>query len=135
LVPLRYSTETGGNTPTEFTIDPAKLWTAFAADLPAEQTAVMAATQRRVSELAFSEPSGIPAWKSLPSWTVVASNDKAAGTDLIRAMAERAGADITEVERIARNHDLAAPSCHRSDRGRHRRGLLNHGNVDTSITD
>ena len=98
LVPLRYPAETGSNTPTEFTIDPAKLRDAFAADLPAEQTAVMAATQRPVSELAFSEPSGIPAWKSLPSWTVVASDDKAAGTDLIRAMAERAGADITEVD-------------------------------------
>jgi hypothetical protein len=38
----------------------------FAADLPAQQAAVMAATQRPVSELAFSEPSGPPAWKSLP---------------------------------------------------------------------
>jgi hypothetical protein len=57
----------------------------------------MAATQRPVSELAFSEPSGIPAWKTLPSWTVVATGDKAAGADVIRSMAERAGADITEV--------------------------------------
>ena len=64
----------------------------------AEQTAVMAATQRPVAELAFSEPSGTPAWKSLPSWAVVATGDKAAGTDLIRSMAERAGATITEVE-------------------------------------
>ena len=40
---------------------------------------VMAATQRPVAESAFSEPSGPPAWKSLPSWTVVATGDKAAG--------------------------------------------------------
>ena len=58
----------------------------------------MAATQRPVAELAFSEPSGPPAWKSLPAWTVVATGDKAAGTDLVRSMAERAGATITEVE-------------------------------------
>ena len=58
----------------------------------------MAATQRPVSELAFPEPSGPPAWKSLPGWTVLATADKAAGTDVIRSMAERAGATITEVD-------------------------------------
>ena len=58
----------------------------------------MAATQRPVSELAFSEPNGEPAWKKLPSWAVVASGDKAAGADVVRSMAKRAGAKITEVE-------------------------------------
>jgi hypothetical protein len=58
----------------------------------------MAATQRPVAELAFSEPSGPPAWKRLPSWTVVATGDRAAGADVIRSMARRAGATITEVE-------------------------------------
>jgi surfactin synthase thioesterase subunit len=48
--------------------------------------------------LAFTDPSGTPAWKSLPSWAVVATSDRAAGTDLVRAHAERAGADITEVD-------------------------------------
>lgn len=71
---------------------------AFAADLPADQTAVMAAAQRPISELAFSEPNGEPAWKGLPSWAVVSSGDKAAGADVVRSMAERAGATITEVE-------------------------------------
>ena len=51
-----------------------------------------------VAELAFAEPNGPPAWKTLPSWAVVATGDKAAGTDVIRSMAERAGATITEVE-------------------------------------
>ena len=50
----------------EFAIDPAKFHDVFAADLPTQQAAVMAATQRPVAELAFSEPSGPPAWKSLP---------------------------------------------------------------------
>jgi pimeloyl-ACP methyl ester carboxylesterase len=98
LVPLQYPTGQGSETAVEFAIDPAKLQDAFAADLPAEQTAVAAATQRPVAELAFSEPNGKPAWKSLPSWTVVATGDKAAGTDVVRSMAERAGATITEVE-------------------------------------
>jgi pimeloyl-ACP methyl ester carboxylesterase len=82
----------------EFTIDPAGFHDAFAADLPEEQAAVLAATQRPVAESAFSEPSGTPAWKSLPSWAVIATSDKAAGTDVTRAMAERAGATITEVD-------------------------------------
>ena len=68
------------------------------ADVPAEQAAVLAAIQRPVAELAFSEPNGRPAWKSLPSWAVVATKDKAAGTDIVRSMAERARATITEVE-------------------------------------
>ena len=55
-------------------------------------------TQRPVAELAFSEPSGRPAWKTLPSWAAVATGDKAAGSDLVRSMAARAGATVTEVE-------------------------------------
>jgi len=98
LVTLKYPAPGGGDPLVEFAIDPSKLQDAFAADLSAEQTAVMAANQRPVSELAFSEPTGPPAWKKLPSWAVVATGDKAAGADVIRAEAERAGAKITEVE-------------------------------------
>jgi pimeloyl-ACP methyl ester carboxylesterase len=98
LVPLHYPSPNGGEPGVEFAIDPEKFHDAFAADLPPDQTAVMAATQRPVAELAFSEETGPPAWKDLPSWTVLATGDKAAGTDLIRSMAERAGATITEVE-------------------------------------
>jgi pimeloyl-ACP methyl ester carboxylesterase len=98
LVELQYPTGQGAETAVEFAIDPEQFHDAFAADLPAEQTAVMAATQRPVAELAFSEPSGEPAWKSLPSWAVVATGDKAAGTDLVRSMAQRANAGIVELE-------------------------------------
>jgi pimeloyl-ACP methyl ester carboxylesterase len=97
-VPLQYPTGEGQETAVEFAIDPEKFHDAFAADLPEKQSAVMAATQRPVSELAFSEPNGQPAWKNLPSWAVVATGDKAAGTDIVRSMAKRAGAMITEVE-------------------------------------
>jgi pimeloyl-ACP methyl ester carboxylesterase len=98
LVPLRYPTGHDGETAAEFVIDPAGFHDAFAADLPPERTAVMAVTQRPVSELAFSEASGTPAWRSLPSWTVLATPDLAAGSDLVRSMAERAGATIIEAE-------------------------------------
>jgi pimeloyl-ACP methyl ester carboxylesterase len=98
LVPLQYPTGKGSETATEFVINPDGFHDAFAGDLPPKQTAVMAATQRPAAELAFTEPSGPPAWKNVPSWTVVATGDKAAGADVIRSMAVRAGAQITEVE-------------------------------------
>jgi pimeloyl-ACP methyl ester carboxylesterase len=97
LVPHQYPTA-NGDTATEFAIDPAKLRDVFAADVPPEQTALMAATQRPIAEAAFSEPSGAPAWKRLPSWAVVATGDKAAGTDVVRSQAQRAGAAITDVD-------------------------------------
>jgi pimeloyl-ACP methyl ester carboxylesterase len=98
LVPLQYPTGNGDEKATEFAINPELFQEAFAADLPAEQAALMAATQRPVAESAFSEANGPPAWKNLPSWAVVATGDKAAGADITRSMAERAGADIVEVE-------------------------------------
>ena len=98
LVPLRYPTGQGAETAMEFAINPAHFHDAFAADLPVAQTALMAATQRPIAELAFSEPTGVPAWKTLPAWAVVATGDKAAGSDVVRSMAQRAGATISEVE-------------------------------------
>jgi pimeloyl-ACP methyl ester carboxylesterase len=97
-VQREYPTGPGGETAPEFLVDPARFREVFAADLPAEQAAVMAATQRPVAAAAFSDVSGPPAWKSLPSWAVVATADKAAGSDVVRSMAQRAGADIVEVE-------------------------------------
>ncbi len=97
LVPLQYPTADGGSA-TEFVIDPSKAREAFAGDLSDEQAAVIAAVQRPVADAAFSEPNGPPAWKRLPSWAVVATGDKAAGTDVVRSMAERAGATITEAD-------------------------------------
>jgi pimeloyl-ACP methyl ester carboxylesterase len=97
LVSLHYPV-IGGEPAVEFAIDPAKFRDAFAADLPPEQTALMAATQRPIAELAFSERSGPPAWKRLPSWAVVATGDKAAGADVVRSMAQRAGATLTEID-------------------------------------
>jgi pimeloyl-ACP methyl ester carboxylesterase len=98
LVPLHYPTGQGAETAMEFAIDPARVHEVFAADLPEDQATLIGVTQRPVSELAFSEPNGRPAWRTLPSWAVVATGDKAAGTDLVLSMARRAGATITEVE-------------------------------------
>ena len=96
LVPHQYPTASGPGT--EFFIDPGKARDAFAGDLTDAQAALIAVIQRPVADLAFGEPSGPPAWKKLPSWAVVATSDRAAGTDVVRAHAERAGAQITAVD-------------------------------------
>jgi pimeloyl-ACP methyl ester carboxylesterase len=98
LVERQYPAGAAGETVAEFSIDPEKFHSVFAADLTEEQAADMAATQRPVSSLGFVEPNGAPAWKTLPSWAVVSTGDKAAGADVVRSMAQRAGAEITEAE-------------------------------------
>ena len=70
----------------------------FASDLPEAQSGVFGASQRPAAAAAFDEKNGPPAWKSLPSWAVVATGDKAAGADVIRRMAQRARAEIVELE-------------------------------------
>jgi pimeloyl-ACP methyl ester carboxylesterase len=97
LVQLHYPAA-NGELGVEFAVDPARFHEIVAADLPAEEAAVLAAIQRPVAEFAFSDPAGPAAWKSLPSWAVVGTGDKAAGTDVTRSMAQRAGATITEVD-------------------------------------
>jgi len=98
LVQRLYPAGKNGETAPEFVVDPAKFHDAFASDVPEKQSAVMAATQRPVAAGAFSEASGPPAWKTIPSWAVVAVGDKAAGTDVIRSMAKRAGAKTVELK-------------------------------------
>src|ERR687893_2241447 len=96
---LQWSYPTGDSgTETEFAIDPDRFHDAFAADVSEEQARVMAATQRPISALGFGEPTSAPAWKSLPSWAVIPTGDRAAGSDVLRTRAARAGATVTEAE-------------------------------------
>ena len=97
-VQYQYPAGPNGETAVEFAVSPALLREVFAADLPEQQAALLAATQRPIAAAAFSDVTGPPAWRKLPSWAVVATGDKAAGADLVRSMAQRAHADITEIE-------------------------------------
>lgn len=87
-----------GTTAVELLVDPARFPAVFGGDLPPEQAALLAATQRPIAASAFGEAAGPPAWRARPSWAVVATGDKAAGTDVTLSMARRAGATITEVD-------------------------------------
>ena len=57
----------------------------------------MQATQRPFSVAAFAEPSGDPAWKTVPSWYLVATNDHAIPPATQRFMADRAGSVVSQV--------------------------------------
>ncbi|MGN6173138.1 MAG: alpha/beta fold hydrolase [Streptosporangiaceae bacterium] len=96
--PSNYPVGTGPETAVELSIDPASFHDAFASDLPEKDAAVLCAAQRPVAAASFDETNGPPAWKKLPSWAVVATGDKAAGSDVVRSMAQRAKAQIAEVE-------------------------------------
>jgi len=78
-------------------ITPSAFHSVFCADLPATTAAVMAANQRPINAAALGEPSGEPAWKTIPSWYLVASNDQAIPPATERFMAKRAGATTVEI--------------------------------------
>jgi pimeloyl-ACP methyl ester carboxylesterase len=65
--------------------------------LPADEAQVMAADQAPLATIALTQPSGVPAWKTIPSWAVVGTADHAIPPALQLAMAENAHARITEV--------------------------------------
>ena len=79
----------------------------FAADVATEKTLLMGATQRPARDVALNESSvGVPAWKSVPSWFVLAELDQNIPIALQRFMAERAQArEVVEVE--GASHALA----------------------------
>ncbi|GAB57464.1 alpha/beta fold hydrolase [Rheinheimera nanhaiensis] len=70
----------------------------FAADVPAAEAVLMAATQRPVTELALTEAAGQPAWHTVPSWAIYGTADKNIPAVAMKFMAQRAKAKkIVEV--------------------------------------
>ena len=108
LVQYTYPAGPGGQTSVEFAINPAQFREAFAADLPEQTTALIGATQRPIAAAAFSDASGPPAWRKLPSWAVVATGDKAAGADVVRSHGPAGGRRHRRGRGLARDHDLSA---------------------------
>jgi pimeloyl-ACP methyl ester carboxylesterase len=69
----------------------------FANGVDPEEAALLAATQRPAAPAQFSEPSGPPAWKTIPSWSLVGTQDHVIPLALQEEMDSRAGAHITMV--------------------------------------
>jgi pimeloyl-ACP methyl ester carboxylesterase len=77
-------------------LDKAKFHQAFAADLDAEQSAFMAASQAPLSIASFTAAITTPAWKSKKSWALIPTGDEMIGQAGETFMAKRAGATIAE---------------------------------------
>ncbi len=80
-------------------ISQARYHEQFCADLPAEEAALMAVTQRPITESALGEPSGgVPLWANVPSWFIFGDQDRNIPVGAHRIMAERARArDVVEI--------------------------------------
>ena len=63
--------------------------------LPAREAAVLAATQRPLTSIALAQKSGVPAWKTIPSWAVIGTADHAIPPAELLTMARHAHAHIT----------------------------------------
>ncbi|MEV5172272.1 alpha/beta hydrolase [Streptomyces flaveolus] len=88
----------GGEPAVEVTIAEDAFPSVFAADVPAEVTKVLAAAQRPLAAAAFEETASAAAWKTKPSWALVAGADNAINPEVERFGAKRAGATIVEIE-------------------------------------
>ncbi|MFD9509301.1 alpha/beta fold hydrolase [Streptomyces mirabilis] len=88
----------GGDPAVEVTIVPEAFPSVFAADVPADVTKVLAVAQRPLAAGAFTETATAAAWKTKPSWALVAAADQAINPEVERFGAKRAGATILEVE-------------------------------------
>jgi pimeloyl-ACP methyl ester carboxylesterase len=92
----------------ELYVKPAVFEQAFANGLPAKEGAVLAATQSPAVYSALTAPSGTPAWKTIPSWYVLGTIDKAIPPAIQLFMAQRIHAHITRV-RAGHLSMVAAP--------------------------
>jgi len=85
----------GGN---EFTLALDGFHESFCADIPADDAAFYAISQRPLAGVALTEAAPTPAWRSRPVWAVLPSADRCIDPGVHRFSYERMGAQITEVE-------------------------------------
>ncbi|ROQ60127.1 pimeloyl-ACP methyl ester carboxylesterase [Streptomyces sp. 840.1] len=90
-------TQPGGVEVVDLYIDRSKFPQQFAADVPEGTAAVMAATQRPVADAALAEGASAPAWRNVPSWVLVATEDRNIPARAQTFMAERARATVVNV--------------------------------------
>jgi pimeloyl-ACP methyl ester carboxylesterase len=88
----------------QFVDDKGFIWLAeedftnhFAADVDPTRSKVMFAVQQPLASSAFADVMGVPAWKSLPSWFLIATEDEAIPPEVERMFAQRMGATVVEV--------------------------------------
>ena len=89
--------------------DPAQFREYFAADLPAEQSAFEARSQVLIADANFKAVITTPAWRSKPSWMLVAGKDRTISPDLERWYAARAKSHKVEVSGASHSVYVSRP--------------------------
>jgi pimeloyl-ACP methyl ester carboxylesterase len=102
-----------GDGTTDLSIAPARFHEQFCADVPAPRSALMAVTQRPVTQEALFEPSGErPLWRDLPSWFLFGELDRNIPCKLEHFMADRARAHrVTEIPGASHAVPVAHPGA------------------------
>jgi pimeloyl-ACP methyl ester carboxylesterase len=88
----------GGGTGEDLYIKKDEFQKVFAADVPEDVADLMAATQRPITAAALEEPATKAAWKTIPSWNMVTTEDLAIPAESMRYMGERAKSRTVEVD-------------------------------------
>jgi pimeloyl-ACP methyl ester carboxylesterase len=83
---------------TDWYVKPAVFPSLLANDLPKAEANILSATQRPIASNALTEKSSTPAWKTIPSWDVIGTEDHVLPPALQASMAKRAGAHVTKVK-------------------------------------
>ncbi|MCL7376902.1 alpha/beta fold hydrolase [Streptomyces sp. 35G-GA-8] len=99
----------GGAPAVEVSITTEAFPRVFAADVPEATAQVLAVTQRPLAAGAFTEPAAAAAWKTRPSWALVAGGDHGINPEVQRFGAERAGATTVEVANASHAVALSEP--------------------------
>ena len=97
IMPLTLTNPDGTEGAPDLYLDTGQFPAAFAGDVDPDTSRVMAATQRPWSGAAFGEASGPPAWKTVPSWYLLCTDDRTIPAGIQRVMAERANSRIQEI--------------------------------------
>jgi pimeloyl-ACP methyl ester carboxylesterase len=85
----------GGN---EFTLAPEGFHESFCADIPADDAAFYAISQRPLAGIALTETAQTPAWRTRPVWAVLPTADRCIDPGLHRFSYDRMNATVTEIE-------------------------------------
>ncbi|MCM1971486.1 MULTISPECIES: alpha/beta fold hydrolase [unclassified Streptomyces] len=97
IAPVTYELP-GGASGADVFIKPDKFRRQFAADVPADRARLMATGQRPIAAAALEENSTLAAWKTIPSWSLVATEDRNIPVAAQRFMSARAHARTTEID-------------------------------------
>jgi len=82
----------------EFTLALDGFHESFCADIPADDAAFLAISQRPLAGVSLSEAASTPAWRTRPAWAVLPTADRCIDPGVHRFSYERMGAEITEIE-------------------------------------